>query len=528
MINHPAPHIFLSISKRLLLFFLLLSSVCSASAVRLPAYYSTNEIVFVRKGPDANSLSFGLLPINEKIVVQDIVVNDNDSQWGVIAYNDKKGYVPIDGLTHIGPYHPEDDSSPRMLFTKPFHHHSGWIRFWQGVWKVLKIIFTVLAVILVFAFWNELLELAVYAGFFAGAGALLFSIFGGDGGTGATVGLIIAALVGLRYLLQAVDIPANIFGIVYFAFSTPIALLNRLEHFLVAPWRYVIKTSWIDDGAKPVVRGFLELLTVVNTIAITPLRLLNAFIYNIVIHCAMVLLDLLSEVMTPSDSNEGYGHFGRWLLMLPWRFIKYPIYHGLLTVIESVIWTVVDIFIPAATMYHGTDLTAADAIVCDSHRNNYLKSIRSRSRGNFMASQSSWGGIGVYFASKRLVAFGYANDSYRLSDDNPVIIVCRVSLGRTLNYALAPEDVYNEAGGSGTPSVLNRYCERHHYTTGEWWNRGGGYWEYCMLDWQNGYNHPWRIRPIYVYNLRTQRPQHIQGGMQHWLFYSLVWKNIFK
>ena len=400
--------------------------------------------------------------------------------------------------------------------------------FFSGLWNVIKFILGALVVLLVIAFWGEIVELAVYAGFFAGGGALLFVIFGGDGGTGATIGLGVAVLVGLRYLLQAVDIPANIFGTVYFIFSTPVALLNRIEHFLVSPWRYVIKTSWIDDNAKPAVRVILEVLTVVNIIAITPLRLLNAFIYNILIHCIMVLLDLLSEVMFPCDPDEGNGNLGRWLLMLPWRFIKYPVFHGLLTVIESVIWTIVDIFIPTATMYHGTDLTAANAIVCDTHRNNYLKSIRSRSKGNFMASQSSWGGIGVYFASARLVAFGYANDSYRLSDNNPVIIVCRVSLGRTLNYALAPYDVYREAGGSGTPSVLNRYCERHHYTTGEWWNQRGGYWEYCMLDWQNGYNHPWRIRPIYVYNLRTQRPQHIQGGMQHWLFYSLVWNNIFK
>ena len=53
-------------------------------------------------------------------------------------------------------------------------------------------------------------------------------------------------------------------------------------------------------------------------------------------------------------------------------------------------------------------------------------------------------------------------------------------------------------------------------------NERGGYWEFCMLDWQNRYNHSWRIRPVYVFNFRTGKVQHINGGMRHWLFDSSV------
>lgn len=52
------------------------------------------------------------------------------------------------------------------------------------------------------------------------------------------------------------------------------------------------------------------------------------------------------------------------------------------------------------------------------------------------------------------------------------------------------------------------------YTTGEWWN--GYSWEYCLFDWQNLYNYPWRIRPVYAFNLSTLFPYRIKGGMKHW------------
>ena len=93
-------------------------------------------------------------------------------------------------------------------------------------------------------------------------------------------------------------------------------------------------------------------------------------------------------------------------------------------------------------------------------------------------------------------------------------------MGRILNYALAPTYVEANVGGSGQHSVLNRYADQNGYTTAEWWN--GSYWEYCMFDWQNRYNNPWRIRPIYVLNRQTGLAQHIDGGFRHWLFSKAV------
>ena len=93
-----------------------------------------------------------------------------------------------------------------------------------------------------------------------------------------------------------------------------------------------------------------------------------------------------------------------------------------------------------------------------------------------------------------------------------------MSPGRVINYSLTPLSVYNSTGQYGNPPTLNRWAGKHNYTTGEWWNKYGGYWEFCLFDWQNLYNNRWRIRPIYIYNVRTRLFQHIKGGMAHWTF----------
>ena len=229
-----------------------------------------------------------------------------------------------------------------------------------------------------------------------------------------------------------------------------------------------------------------------------------------------------------SESVEGGDGVGQWIVMLPYRVFYYLVWHGVLLVTESLIWTAADIFIPARTFYHGTSLNAANQLLCDPQRNDHLKRTSGWCSGNFMSSTTqhrTWGGRGVYFAMRRSLAMDYGDDDRSGLGGDPVMIVCRVSLGRVISYALTPDSVYNQAGQYGNHAEFNRFADAHGYTTGEWYN--GKVWEYCLLDWQNGYNDLWRIRPVYVLNLRTGLPQHIRGGMQHWLFDAAVWRNIF-
>lgn len=507
------------ILRPLLLAVLLLAGSVHAAGESYPAQCRVTTGLNVRSGPGTGYAKMGLLRQGDCITVNGTTYA-NGRTWGEIDYGGRRGYVAMQYVRYLNAVAPAPQGKVKGKA-------GGFAGFLKGVWSVARWLLLVVVVVLVFIFWEDIFTIAIFLGLFAGGGALLFGLLFHNAGLGALIGLGVAAFLGLRIVFDSVgDAFSTVFLIAYYVVSFPFYLLNLLEHVLVSPWRYMFKTSWVGDGVKPVLRVVLEILTVVMYIATTPLRLVNAVVYNILIHCVTGIYDLFFEVLVPCDPKEGAGHFGRWLLMFPWRLLKYPVYHGLLAVVESVVWTVVDLFIPAATMYHGTDLKAGEAIASDPYRNKYLKNTSKWSYGTFTASTSSWGGIGVYFASLRSVARGYANDPYRLDDDNPVMIACRVSLGRTINYALAPSHIYNQAGQNGRHAELNRYGEKHGYVTGEWWNPGGRYWEYCMFDWQNRYNHPWRIRPIYILNFRTGRAQHIRGGMQHWLFDRTVWKDI--
>jgi len=204
--------------------------------------------------------------------------------------------------------------------------------------------------------------------------------------------------------------------------------------------------------------------------------------------------------------------------MFLWRLLKYPVYHWSLTVVESVLWTVADIFIPARTLYHGTDKAACNAITGDPERNKFRKKTSQWSTGTFLASthpECTWAGRGVYFAINRKLALGYS-DRASVTWNDSVMIACRVT----------PHRVYMQAGRGGNHDEINKFGDRYKYTTGEWYNNRHQ-WEYCLFDWQNRYNHPWRIRPIYVINTKTFRVQHINGGVQHWLFDKAVLNDIF-
>ena len=397
--------------------------------------------------------------------------------------------------------------------------------FFPRLWSVIRVVLGIAVILFIVAFKNQLMEIAMFCAFFSGIGALITYLLFDNGIIGAEIGLCVAIFIAIRTLINYFNVRAVwLFTIIYCVLMLPFYILNRIQYLMVEPWRYFFKRDWLSQGLMSNARLILYLIKVFLYIVTTPLRLLNAIIYNLFIRFLFGMYDLLFEVLQPSAFDEGAENIGQWLLWAPFRFLKYPVYHGAVMLIEGVIWTIVDIFIPAITMYHGTDLLAAQAIVCSPKRNNLLIKTSQWTNGTFTASQSSWGGIGVYFTPSFLVAHSYATDTYRLSDNNPVMIVCRVSLGSIVNYALTP--VFYYSGQYGNPSKLNAYAQQHGYTTGEWWNPRGRYWEFCLFDWKNRYNHPWRIRPVYVYNFRTGMVQHIKGGMQHWLFDKSILKDI--
>ena len=334
-------------------------------------------------------------------------------------------------------------------------------------------------------------------------------------GTIFSIVIICIALAILRkVLITILGLISIFFYRLYHLISFPFYCLNWLQRRLAKPWMQSYKRNTRSDRDNAKLREELEMWKIPLWLILTPLRFVNAFYYNIVVHCSFELFNYVVEVIAPEGRREGASNFIQWLIMLPWRFFKYVIWHGSLTFIESCIWTVIDTFVPALTAYHGTTCAAAEGICQGPGRvesKNWLSAVWNVGGGNYA-------GNGIYFAPVRSTAYHYASGS---------LIVCRVSFGRTLDLGLAPRRIYDLCGKPNALGVTD-WGLKNNYVTGEWW-RGdtrAGWWEYCMYDWQNRYNDSWRIRPLYVINLSGKCIQRIPGGMYHWLFNSLAFSDL--
>lgn len=298
----------------------------------------------------------------------------------------------------------------------------------------------------------------------------------------------------------------------YLLVSLPFYVLNALQRHLSKPWRFFFKQNSGNDARNKKFRSIFEYAKIPLYIVLTPLRLINAIYYNIIVHTLFEYYNYLCEVIVPSNEKEGKGNSTKWVLWIPYRIIKYLLFHGLLTLIENVVWTVFDTFVPALTLYHGTNKTASSQITGNPTPND----APSRNFGVWLVGGGNFSGKGIFFTPERNIASYYANDS---------IIVARVSLGRVLDLGLAPKEIYNLREQLKDTTAITTWGLNNGYVTGEWWYHSG-YWEYCMFDYQNRYNHSWRIRPLYVLDLKNSFVQRIPGGMTHWLFRDLVIKDI--
>ena len=341
-----------------------------------------------------------------------------------------------------------------------------------------------------------------------GFGWWLFIIFIG---APAAIGF----LSGLWKIFVDIIGSVGIFYIMFYIVLLPFRFTNWLQHFLHKPWRMFQRHSWQNDSMKGTLRVVNFIFLIPLYIILTPVRFLNAVSFNMVHRVISEFWNYLCEVINPDSYDEGADNFFQWIIYFPWRFIKYPVYHGILTLIECAVFTVVDTIYPAMTLYHGTSADAADAIVsCPTRFNrnaNYgwMDGVWNVGGGNYA-------GDGIYFASAVSTSRHYARSNY-----SPVIIICRVSLGLILPLSLAPWHVYSSAGHPNAHAVT-KYGLDNGYTSIEWWRKDSGWWEYCLLDWQNKYNESWRIRPIMVLNLESHFFKRIAGGSRHWLFDSQV------
>lgn len=327
---------------------------------------------------------------------------------------------------------------------------------------------------------------------------------------------IVVGLIVLRFLLRSCVHVLEIFYYMFFrALSFLFSFLNGLQRHLSKPWRALYKKHHGSDGINKFMRGFWTIIKIPLYVVLTPLRFVNAVFYNIVVHSSFEFFNYLSEIFDPTSKKEGGSNFVTWTLLMPLRIIKYG-WHYLLSLVECIIWTIIDTIIPALTLYHGTSHEASESI-CQSPGRIGAKDWYS---GVWNVGGGNFAGNGIYFAPVRRTSEHYAR-----CNTNKSLIICRVSLGKVIDLGMAPKYVYNQCGSSNALEATN-WGLKNGYTTGEWWRSDEGWWEYCMYDWQNRYNSSWRIRPLYVEDLNNNLILRIPGGMAHWLFRKMVIKDL--
>ena len=447
---------------RWLLLLLLLMVVVSTEAVvnDFPAWYVTTTKLNIRSAPNSSSYKLGTFAKGSRVEV----INIDYHNWAEIRYNGRQAYCYAKYLRYVESSKPAPVTSQSVTT----HSDSGFSITDWGIWSWL---------------W--------------------------------TIGISFVGLLILRAILNfCLSWICSFVYKIYALVSFPFYCLNWIQRYLSKPWLPFIKRNTRTNSENEEMREWMTWIGYVCYVIVTPLRFVNAVYYNLLVHCTLEMLNYLLEVVDPSSNKEGANNVIEWTLWLPWRILKYPIWHGSLTLIESALWTVSDTFIPTLTLYHGTANSASVSITqCPGRtdKGDWYTGIWNVGGGNYA-------GDGIYFAPARSTANHYSCGA---------LIICRVSLGKTLDLGLAPKEVYNQCGFPDAHGVT-KWGLNHGYVTGEWW-RGdprARWWEYCMYDWKNRYNYSWRIRPLYVLSISDESFQRIPGGMAHWLFRKMVIEDI--
>lgn len=499
----------------LLILFLFFSNV---TILAQSAYYTVSASTLnIRSGPGTSYSKITQLHRGETIVVQRMY----DANWAVIQVGSSTGYISRKYITYKGPV-PAQNPVQTPNTTKKGKGNILVGGFWFILYEIVKlIIYACVIVMLLGGLFNwKWRSYAVLLLIVCGIGAIVGGSFFDNSRVGAVIGMFGGILFLFRGILTDIDF-SGIGGLTYFLWyvvSLPFYILDLLQFWLSKPWRPFLKKNTLPDRKKPRMRTFLRILQIPFYIALFPLRFINAVYYNIIIHNIYELSNYVLEVAAPSANNEGHRNFLLWLILIPYRFIKYPLIHGFLTFIESIIWTVIDSFIPAVTLYHGTEETCADNMLCDPKRNKQRRNTTGWLSGIWNVGGGNYAGDGIYFGIFRKTLRNYQKGS---------AIVARVSTGKTIDVILMPDNVYYQAGHPNAKAVSN-WGLNHGYVSGEWWrsDRGTNWWEICLYDRQNRYNDSWRIRPIYAIRSDNGIMQRVPGGTAHWLFRDMVLRDL--
>lgn len=304
-------------------------------------------------------------------------------------------------------------------------------------------------------------------------------------------------------------------------------VLNWLLWFIYNPLRFF----WKNKGSHFPHRMFSFLLFtgiallywLVVHITSTPVRIITAIYFDILLYWSVMFDDSLQELFNPKLGSyryqRGIKYFIHWFFALPWRLVLF-LWHSIFILLNTFFMFGISVVFPTFTFYHGTKFIGASTKITQT--------------GQWKVGGGAFAGSGIYFGIQRKVAEHYARSTTNYGEKTSIIVV-RFSPFFTRNGATLPEKlrsfIGSNEGGKKLSQVLNFPWE----TIEHWRYDMGGWWEYCLLSKKptNTNIMSWKIRPIIMLKANQQGkeiPSRVWGNMSHyatlpsaWLYGGISW-----
>lgn len=308
-----------------------------------------------------------------------------------------------------------------------------------------------------------------------------------------SVSIMIIVLLAMTFLLKQI----------IWLISPIFAFSNRLQWAIYNPLKFVFKKGESETSRRLFLLLNYTLIAPIYWLVVhlymTPLRLINALYYDVLLYWTVMLDDTLQELFIPKLGRyryqKGYRYALLWIGGFPIRLtiflLKVPA-----TLLDSVLMTGISILLPTLTMYHGTKFDGPAANIVQ--------------QGRWYVGRGDYAGSGIYFAIQRSVANHYAPNGQQKG-----ILLVRLTPTFTRNQTTLPLHSRNLIGRDG--QQLSNKLSFPWYTIEHWRSDLKG-WEYCLVQPNQAgrYIRSWRIRPIAVLRDEDNKLARIWGGFGHY------------
>jgi hypothetical protein len=244
--------------------------------------------------------------------------------------------------------------------------------------------------------------------------------------------------------------------------------------------------------------GIAPLWWLAMHIALTPVRIINALYFNILLYWSAIFSDSIMELVHPRLGiyaiKRRLQYLWIWLIYFPRRLLNVFSRNGL-ALLEGILMTGVDTVFPTYTMYHGTAFKGIATNIAQA--------------GRWYVGGGDYAGCGIYFGLLRKTAEHYAKG------EDHALIVARVTLFPCRNSATLPYRLRRKIGSDG--SSISSRLPFPWKSIEHWRNHEYAQWfEYCLIQSERTghYVRTWRARPICV--LKHSFPKRIWGGLSLW------------